>query len=45
MTSKTRDPKYSAEKRNNILEINLSLNMHYSALGFVNGTLTFVSSR
>ena len=39
MTTKIRDPDYSAEKKNNISEINISLITHFSALGFVNSTL------
>ena len=41
MATKTWDPDYSAEKGNNISEINISLNTYFSALGFVIGTLTF----
>jgi len=37
MAAKIQDPGYSAEKRNNISEINLSRNMQFSAIGFVNG--------
>jgi len=44
MATKTRDPDYSAAKRNNISEINISPT-HFSALGFVNVTLTFMSFR
>jgi len=40
----TRDPYYSAEKRNNISEINNSLNRHVSAFGFVNGKRALVTS-
>jgi len=43
ITIKTQDPNYSAEKRNNIVLNKISLNMHFSAIGFVNGTHTFVS--
>jgi len=43
MATKTRDLDNSAEERNNILEINISLSTHFSALSFVNGALTFVS--
>ena len=40
MATKTRDPDYSAaKKQNNISEINMSFNMHFSAFVFVNGTL------
>ena len=39
--TKTSDPVFFAE---NILKIIISLNMHVSALGFYNNTLTFVSS-
>ena len=45
MATKTQEPDYSAEKPNTILEINISLNRHLSALGCVNRILTFVSSR
>ena len=45
MAIKTKDPGYSAEKRNNISEINISLNLHTFSAGFVNGTFNFVSSR
>jgi len=45
MTTKTRDPDYKAEKRNNISEINISLNTNFSALGFVYGVLTFLPFR
>jgi len=45
MATKTRDPDYSAEKRNNISKINISLNKHFATLRFINGTPTFVSSR
>ena len=45
MAPKIRDPGYSAEKSNNISEINISLDTHFSASGFVNGTPTFMASR
>ena len=44
MVTKTRDPYYSAEKRNNISEINISPNTHFSAQTFVNATPTIVPS-
>jgi len=44
MATEIRDPNYSAENRNHILEINLS-QFAFSNKGFVHGTLTFVSSR
>ena len=40
MATKILDPDYSAEKRNNISEINLSLKYAFGVIvGFVNGTL------
>jgi len=45
MATKTRDQGNSAEKRNTISEINITLTKHFSGLAFVNSTLAFVSSR
>ena len=45
MATETWDSDYSDEKPNTILEINISLNRHLSALGCVNGILTCVSPR
>jgi len=44
MATKPQDSDFSAEKLNNISAINISLNTstHFSALGFANGTITFV---
>jgi len=45
MATKTRDPPYSVEKRSNIKELTIFSITHFSVLGFVNGTLSCVSSR
>jgi len=45
MATKTRDPDYSAEKPNTIIEINISFNRHWSALRCVKGIFTCVSPR
>ena len=44
MASKSWDSDYYAKKRNNISEIIISLKTPFTALGFVKGKLTFVSS-
>ena len=36
-------PDYSAEKQNNISEVRISINMHFSTVGYVNCALTLVS--
>jgi len=38
MATKTQDSDYSAEKRNNISEMKISLNTHLTTFGFVNST-------
>ena len=43
MATETRDPGYSGEKRKKKSDIQISLNTHFFSLGFVNGTITFVS--
>jgi len=45
MASNTRDPDYTAEKRNTISETNIYLKTRVPTLDCVNGTLTFVSSK
>jgi len=45
IATKTHGPDYSAMKLNNSLEINISFHTHFSALGCVNDTLTFVFVR
>ena len=46
MATITRDADYSAEKQNNILEVNILIRvMHFWHEVFVNSTLNFLSSR
>ena len=40
MVTETCDWHYSTEKRNNSSEINITINTRFSALSYVNGTLT-----